>query len=83
MKNNLYGISGKINSGKDLVGEILQCLSCGFTTEETLTYINEDIKYGVSSYKIKKYADKLKDIVCLLIGCTREDLGKNYKMVFC
>ena len=27
-----------------------------------------------SKYQIKKYADKLKDIVCLLIGCTREQL---------
>lgn len=25
-------------------------------------------------YEIKKFADKLKDIVCLLIGCSREDL---------
>lgn len=27
-----------------------------------------------SNFKIKKFADKLKDIVCLLIGCTREQL---------
>ena len=27
-----------------------------------------------SGFEIKKYADKLKDIVCLLIGCTREHL---------
>ncbi len=27
-----------------------------------------------SNYQIKKYADKLKDIVCLLIGCKREQL---------
>ena len=27
-----------------------------------------------SGFEIKKYADKLKDFVCLLIGCTREQL---------
>lgn len=27
-----------------------------------------------NDWQIKKYADKLKDIVCLLIGCTREQL---------
>lgn len=27
-----------------------------------------------SGFEIKKFADKLKDIVCLLIGCTREQL---------
>lgn len=27
-----------------------------------------------SEYRIKKYADKLKDITCLIIGCTREQL---------
>ena len=27
-----------------------------------------------SNYQIKKFADKLKDIACLLIGCTREQL---------
>ena len=27
-----------------------------------------------SNYQIKKFADKLKDIACLLIGCTREHL---------
>ena len=27
-----------------------------------------------SNFEIKKFADKLKDIVCLLIGCTREQL---------
>ena len=27
-----------------------------------------------SPFKIKKYADKLKEIVCLLLGCTRDQL---------
>jgi len=55
----IIGISGKIGSGKDTVGSILA---------NTPTYLLS------SDYQIKKFADKLKDIVCLLIGCTREQL---------
>lgn len=51
----IIGISGKIGSGKDEVGRIIQ-------------------KISTSSWKIKKFADALKDIVCILIGCTREQL---------
>ena len=54
-KNNLIGISGKIGSGKDTVGSILQ-------------------DYSDNDYQIKKFADKLKEIACLLIGCTRKQL---------
>lgn len=34
-------------------------------------------KENYSGWKIKRFADKLKDIVCLLIGCTREQLEDN------
>lgn len=74
MKTNLIGISGKIGSGKDTVGKILQYLSGNnpqnFIFEEWL----DTVHYVESNYQIKKFADKLKDIVCLLIGCTREQL---------
>jgi len=55
IKHNLIGISGKISSGKDLAGKILNDLSGNI-------------------FENKKFADKLKDMVCLLIGCTREQL---------
>jgi hypothetical protein len=76
--NNLIGISGKINSGKDLVGSIIQYLRSEMRTIDSFTY-TEWLNYGKIDYKsedyqIKKYADKLKDIVCLMIGCTRTDL---------
>lgn len=80
--NNLIGISGKIGSGKDLTAEIIQYLT---STEykrigDKYSYASfiVDRKIGnedcMSSYQIRRFADKLKDIVCLLIGCTREQL---------
>ena len=78
----LIGISGKIGSGKDTVGKIIQYL----------LYMSEEVKgryypydvfideletvnfHGSVNWEVKKFADKLKDIVCMLIGCTREEL---------
>lgn len=78
MKNKLIGISGKIGSGKDTVGNILQYLSTPkgsneFTLQDYLTDSSSYL-YAGNKYQIKKFADKLKDMACLLIGCTREQL---------
>lgn len=71
----LIGISGKIGSGKDTVGQYLQYL---YSTEYPRHTFEEFQKYprwiNENDWQIKKYADKLKEIVCLLIGCTREQL---------
>jgi hypothetical protein len=56
-RNNLIGISGKIGSGKDTVGSILQDYS-------------DD---NAEDYQIKKFATKLKEIAALLIGCDVSD----------
>jgi len=78
----LIGVSGKINSGKDLVGKIIQ-YHLYMTKEVRGRYYPPDVFIEelatvdlskVSGVEIKKFADKLKDIVCLLIGCTREQL---------
>jgi hypothetical protein len=80
MKTNLIGISGKIGSGKDTVGNILQYLSAfnKYTDSNIKDLIKDKPSSSIyphfSNYQIKKFADKLKDIVCLLIGCTREQL---------
>jgi hypothetical protein len=79
----IIGISGKKQSGKDLVGKIIQYL---FYMKKEIkgryyppdVFIKE-LEYNVdltieSGWEIRKFADKLKDIVCLLIGCTREQL---------
>ena len=67
----LIGVSGKINSGKDTVGQIIQYL-----TNKSNAYpfdLKSDYSYK-SEWQIKKFADKLKDMVCILLGCTREQL---------
>lgn len=80
---NIIGISGKINSGKDLVGKIIQYLT---TTNEYVLKNKPTFEDWMNNYshhsnwEIKKFADKLKDIVCLLIGCTRQQLeDRNFK----
>lgn len=84
MKHNLIGISGKIGSGKDTVGKIIQYLtsrSYQETGNESFKNFNKRVKKFKSNdnqrLQIKKFEDKIKDIVCLLIGCTREQLEDN------
>jgi len=84
MKTNLIGISGKIGSGKGEVGVVLQYLNC--LKLNTLAEHQKDyndfrllkVSNGLQSeYQIKKFDNKRKDIVCLLLGCTRDQLEKD------
>lgn len=79
----IIGISGKIGSGKDTVGKIIQFLTLNqqyfpITVEDFLNdpkaslFVQHENRW--TNWQIKKFADKLKDIVCLLLGCTREQL---------
>jgi hypothetical protein len=81
----IIGISGKIGAGKDLVGKIIQYITSGAedafdSFQDALDSWDEGIHYleGVSRFnsvfEIIKFADALKDIVCILLGCTREQL---------
>lgn len=74
MKNNLIAISGKINSGKDTVAKIIQILSQSphFTNKAVIEFLDRKILHPV--YENKKFADILKDFICMLLGCTREQL---------
>lgn len=79
--NCLLGLHSKLNCGKDLVGQIIQYLTSGAEEKYDIHgYLKRynlmgTFGYGyMPDYEIKKYADKLKDIVCLLIGCTRAEL---------
>ena len=74
----IISISGKIGSGKDTVGSVIQYIISNKIHNQNLTY-NEwlelyPVKNEISGWKIIKFADKLKDIVCILLGCTREQL---------
>lgn len=76
----MLSFSGKMGSGKDTAGQIAQILlnSPQLSTEGVMTFLKKGIGANRVEYcpgwEIKKFADKLKDIVCLLIGCTREQL---------
>jgi len=87
----ILGISGKSQSGKDTVGKIIQYLtdknSFGYTHSDSEQDYNDYFKNNhnlKSNWQIKKFADTLKDIVCILTGCTREQLEnidfKNSKL---
>ena len=78
-KMPLIGISGKAGAGKDLVGVIIQYLvhTTGIINMEYWEDFKNKSTFNqivFSQYVIKKFADKLKTLVCLLIGCTREQL---------
>lgn len=80
----LIGVSGKIGSGKDTIGKIIQYLVWKSRVEKgelplsvySFSDFARETSFGKnqSGFEIKKYADKLKDFVCMLIGCTREQL---------
>lgn len=71
---NLIGVSGHIGSGRDLTTKIIQYLTSPSYKGVAFTKMEE---YGHTYdiiYKNEKFAGKVKDIVCLLLGCTREQL---------
>lgn len=77
----LIGISGKSKSGKDLVGKILIDLNKGFSEEVILTRIdNYEVGtniFGSTVGKIKKFSTKVKQMTCLALDCTMEDLESH------
>lgn len=78
-KMPLIGISGKAGAGKDLVGVMIQYLvyTEGIINMEYWEKFKSNSPFNqivFSKYVIKKFADKLKTLVCLLIGYTREQL---------
>lgn len=86
--NNLIGISGKKNSGKDLVTKIIQYLvyknsrkDFEFSKAEVLSYqklegplYQKNFFTVGSGWKNVKFADKIKQIMCLLLDCDPEQL---------
>ena len=80
----IIGVSGRMQSGKDTVGKIIQYLVWKSKVEKgelplavySFSNFEKEAFFGKnqSGFEIKKFADTLKDMVCLLIGCTREQL---------
>lgn len=92
MKHNLLGISGKIKSGKDTVGSILQWIATSKTGFGNGTYSNKECeewlngKYPgdtsiqqISGYLIKKYADKTTKAFELITGVNYHKLSREDK----
>lgn len=79
----IIGLSGKKQAGKNTVAKIINfLLTGGLDTYDSFEGFSEYYQDGFTGekqfpYKEKLFADKLKDIVCLLINCTREQLEDN------
>ena len=88
----IIGVSGKIASGKDTVGHIIQYLvysnnmtvkinklhsnPIGIYTLDDFLNNNPQVGDHIQSWKIRKFADKLKECASLILNIPREDLEK-------
>ena len=72
----IISFSGKIGSGKDLAGNICKILlqSPHLNNEGVETFLNKNLYESDGNWEIRKWADKLKDIVCTILNCSREQL---------
>lgn len=74
----IIGISGKIGSGKDLSGLMIQYLTSSYKDKYHFEDWHERVvKHGSKTHSpfiTKKFADKLKDMVCVMLSCTRAQL---------
>ena len=84
----IIGISGKKQSGKDTVAKIIQGFdiwknNLALQTEYPLSntfvraYVLNRVSIYVSSWEVKKFASKLKEIVSILTGFAVQDLEKE------
>lgn len=78
----IIGISGKVQSGKDLAGSMTQFLLSQAHRDYQRSYeewLMMEPQYR-TTYEIHKFADPLKEIVCTMMGCKRSDLEDiNFK----
>ena len=71
----ILGLSGKIKSGKDTVGQMIIDLTkkkhVDYVTDDHGMHGFEDVSY-IPTFKIRKFADKLKQVASLLTGIPRD-----------
>jgi hypothetical protein len=71
----IIGISGKKNSGKDTFVHIYNGLLLGKTINEIEKALTNDYFFKFTNDTvILRFADPVKDIVCTILNCTREQL---------
>jgi hypothetical protein len=74
---SIIGVNGKIGSGKDTVGKIIQYLTSEYRDKYNFIEWQDRVEnYGSSTYspfEIKKFAGKLKTIASLLTGIDVKD----------
>lgn len=74
----IIGIAGKKQSGKDTVAAMIQYIASNSNMKlDDWLVLNYKLRNTYSHWIIRRYADKLKEMVCLLTGCTRADLEKE------
>lgn len=80
----IIGIAGRIGSGKDTVGEIIQQLTSPVIENYvTITKGEMTPDKGASSWQIKKFAAKLKQIASLMLGVPAEKFeDQEFKKTF-
>lgn len=78
---NLIGISGRIGSGKDTFAKMIQLViynnvygSKHPITEPTESALKNIGQVITNEWQVKKFATPLKQMACILIGCTMEQL---------
>ncbi len=78
----IIGISGRMGSGKNLIGSIIQHLTDPLQKNKPKSFSEwYESGFHASDWKQKAFARKLKEIVALLTGCTIEDLeSQEFKM---
>tara|TARA_R110000796_G_scaffold118353_2_gene231950 strand:- start:5926 stop:6612 length:687 start_codon:yes stop_codon:yes gene_type:complete len=75
----ILAVSGKINSGKDTVGKIIQIIKDlpHFTDEAVLSFLDRDVP--MPKFTIKKFADKTTECFYLITGINYHKLNKEEK----
>lgn len=79
----IISLTGKLQSGKDLTGKIIKCLTANYSNNEILDAITKKGDYELlpfldeSNWEIKKFAAKVKQVASLILGVPVEKFEDN------